>query len=86
MVIKANKERKCPNIISSHLILGPGMKFVSDFLEGIKLECYKTMPDAIYDLFIETTSVSSTIYRFQIMDADLLNSLKESLQNDEKDF
>ena len=55
-------------------------------LEGVKLEGYQNMPDAISDLLYEITSVSSSISIFQTMDTDLLNNLKESLQDDNMTF
>ena len=86
MIIKACEDRKYPNIRSSQFNQDPGLKNVSDMLEGVKLEGYQNMPDAISDLLYEITSVSSSISIFQTMDTDLLNNLKESLQDDKHDF
>ena len=86
MLIKACEERKFPTIRSTHYNQDPGMKNVSDLLEGIKSEGYASMPDAISDLLQEISSVSSTISIFQTLDIDLLNNLKTSLQDDERDL
>ena len=86
MLRTACEERKYPNIKTTQYSQDPGMKSVSDLFEGIKSEGYTNMPDAIRDLVYEITSVSSTISIFQPMDNDLLNKLKESLQDNEKDL
>ena len=86
MIIKACEERKVPIIRSTHYNQDPGMKSVSDLLEGIQSEGSASMPDAISDLLQEISSVS-TISIFYTLDTDLPNKRKiTDNKDDERDL
>ena len=86
LVSKACEKEEFPNIKPMHIKQDPGLQIVSDLINDIKSEGYRSMPTEIADLLSEVTNVSSIISIFQVVDRELMQNIREILLDDQQEL